>query len=88
MTLAPDAVHAGDRLRLPTAYLGDARRTFRAGAAEVRLRGCSGVVLLLTLFAVSLALLVFGSTLGRFIGLPMLAVSVFVAVRAVREGAD
>jgi len=46
------------------------------------------LVLLLTLFAVSLALLVFGSTLGRFIGLPMLAVSVFVAVRAVREGAD
>jgi len=46
------------------------------------------LVLLLTLFAVSLALLVFGSTLDRVIGLPMLALSLFVAGRAVCDGAD
>jgi len=45
------------------------------------------LILLLTLFAVSLALVVFGSTRGRLIGLPMLALSVFIAGRAMRDRA-
>jgi len=62
----------------------------RSGLEQLRYAYAAvlALVLLLTLFPVSLALLVFGSTLGRLIGLPMLAVSVFVAGRAVRDGAD
>jgi hypothetical protein len=42
-------------------------------------------ILLLTLLGVSIALLVMGNTLGRAIGIVILALSLFVATRAVRE---